>query len=131
MAGHRNFSELRAKMSPQRRQQNDQAVQAEFGLMLLRELRKVEALSQTELARRMGVSQPAIARIEAQDDVQVSTLQRLVEALGGSLEVIARLPSGTYRVGQFTGASHGAMPATGIRERIDKALPAEKVDSLV
>ena len=104
MAGHRNFNELRNKMSPARRARNDKAVKDELRLMLLSELRKVEALSQSELARRMGVSQPAIARLEAQDDVQVSTLQRLVEALGGSLEVIARLPGGTYRLGQFTAA---------------------------
>ena len=69
--------------------------------MLLEELRKVESLSQAELARRMGVSQPVIARLEAQDDVQISTLQRLVHALGGVLEITAKLPSGTYRVGQF------------------------------
>lgn len=104
MAGHRNFNELRAEMSPQRRRQNDVAVQDELRLMLLQELRKVEALSQAELARRMGVSQPAIAKLEAQDDVQISTLQRLVESLGGTLDIIARLPSGTYRVGQFTAA---------------------------
>lgn len=101
MAGHRNFNELRDKMGPQRRKKNDQAVKEELRLMLLSELRKVESLSQAELARRMGVSQPAIARIESQNDVQVSTLQRLVESLGGSLEVIAKLPSGTYRVSQF------------------------------
>lgn len=101
MAGHRNFDQLRAKMSSERRQRNDNAVQDEIRLMLLEELRKVESLSQAELARRMGVSQPAIARLESQDDVQVSTLQRLVQALGGVLEITAKLPSGTYRIGQF------------------------------
>lgn len=101
MAGHCNFNELRTKMSPERRQRNDAAVQEEIRLMLLEELRKVESLSQAELARRMGVSQPAIARLETQDDVQVSTLQRLVQALGGVLEITAKLPSGTYRIGQF------------------------------
>lgn len=101
MAGHRNFNELRAKMSPDRRRRNEQAVQEELRLMLLEELRKAESLSQAELARRMGVSQPAIARLESQEDVQVSTLQRLVQALGGVLEITARLPSGSYRIGQF------------------------------
>lgn len=105
MAGHRNFNELRARMEAKRREKNDQAVREELQIMLLQELRKMEALSQAELARRMGVSQPAIARLEAQDDVQISTLQRLVEALGGTLEVIARLPSGAYRVGQFSASS--------------------------
>lgn len=101
MAGHRKFDELRAKMSPERRRRNDEAVREELRLMLLDELRKAEALSQTELARRMGVSQPAIARLESQDDIQLSTLQRLVHALGGVLEITAKLPSGDYRIGQF------------------------------
>jgi DNA-binding XRE family transcriptional regulator len=105
MAGHRNFNELRARMSPERQQANAQAAQEDLRLMLLEELRKAESLSQAELARRMGVSQPAIARLETQDDVQISTLQRLVQALGGVLEITARLPSGSYRIGQFQ-ASH-------------------------
>lgn len=105
MAGHRNYNELRARMSPERRRRNDEAVQDELRLMLLEELRKVESLSQAELARRMGVSQPAIARLEHQDDIQISTLQRLVQALGGALEITARLPSGDYRIGQFRAAT--------------------------
>lgn len=104
MAGHRNFDELRKRMGPARVRKNDQAVKAELTRMVLSELRKAEKLTQRELARRLGVSQPAIAKIESQSDVQLSTLQRLVEALGGSLEVIARLPGGTYRLGQFIAA---------------------------
>ena len=94
-------------MSPDRRRRNDEAVREDLRLMLLEELRKAEFLSQAALARRMGVSQPAIAQLESQDDVQVSTLQRLVEALGGVLEITAKLPSGSYRIGQFRAASHG------------------------
>ena len=92
-------------MGPERRRRNERAVKEELRVMLLEELRKVESLSKTELARRMGVSQPAIARLESQDDVQVSTLQRLVQALGGAMEITARLPSGVYRIGQFHAVS--------------------------
>ncbi|RLE70234.1 MAG: transcriptional regulator, partial [Thermoprotei archaeon] len=48
----------------------------------LRELRKAAGLSQAELARRAGVSQSLIARIESGDvNPRVSTLQRILKAL--------------------------------------------------
>ena len=33
--------------------------------------------------------------------MQISTLQRIVRALGGVLEITVRLPAGEYRLGQF------------------------------
>lgn len=45
-------------------------------------LRKRLELSQAELARRSGVSQRRISRIEAGDDVKLSTLRSLWRALG-------------------------------------------------
>jgi hypothetical protein len=38
----------------------------------------------------MGVSQSALSQIESQDDLQLSTLRRLVHALGGELHITAR-----------------------------------------
>ncbi len=104
MAGHHPISSLRATVSPTRRRKIDAKVKAELTRLMLAELRKAENLSQRDLATRLGVSQPAVAKMEAQEDVQLSTLQRLVAALGGSLEVIARLPSGEYRIGTFRAA---------------------------
>lgn len=104
MAGHHPVSKLRSTISPARQRKIDAKVKAELTRLMLAELRKAENLSQRDLASRLGVSQPAIAKMEAQDDVQLSTLQRLVAALGGSLEVIARLPSGEYRIGSFRAA---------------------------
>ena len=101
MAGHHPISSIRAAIPPARRRKIDAKVKAELTCLMLAELRKAENLSQRDLAARLGVSQPAVAKMESQDDVQLSTLQRLVAALGGNLEVIARLPSGEYRVGSF------------------------------
>ena len=57
--------------------------------MRLHDLRKEQGLSQTELARRLGVSQERISRLERAEDVKLSTLQSYVDALGGHLEVSA------------------------------------------
>ena len=48
--------------------------------------RQESALSQTEIAARMGTSQSAVARLERGDaDVRLSTLRRYAEALGQQL----------------------------------------------
>jgi transcriptional regulator with XRE-family HTH domain len=53
---------------------------------LIREARKAEGLTQAALARRLGITQPAIARLEAAgDEVTVATLQRALNALGRAL----------------------------------------------
>ena len=69
--------------------------------LLLSEVRKLAGLSQRELADVLGIKQPSISKLERQGDMQISTLKRIVEALGGQLHVIARLPQGTVRVRQF------------------------------
>ena len=45
-------------------------------------------ITQTELARRCGMSQPAIARLEsAQHEPKLSTLRKVAHALGGELVI--------------------------------------------
>ena len=39
--------------------------------------------------------------VAADGDIQISTLRRLIEALGGELELIAHLPMGDVRITQF------------------------------
>jgi DNA-binding XRE family transcriptional regulator len=60
----------------------------------LRELaarRRSAGLSQADVARRMGTSQPAIARLEAGAvDARLSTLERYAAAVGLRLEVRLR-----------------------------------------
>lgn len=55
----------------------------------LHELRHVVAISQTELAGRLDVTQGAISKLEHSDDVRVSTLRQYLEALGARLELVA------------------------------------------
>lgn len=55
----------------------------------LRELRESLSLTQVQLAERTGVSQNRISRLEHGDiqRVQVDTLRKYVEAIGGQLRV--------------------------------------------
>ena len=69
--------------------------------LLLSELRHAAGPTQKELASRLGIAQPTLSRLENQSDMQVTTLQRLVEAMGGKLEIVARFPKGSVGIRQF------------------------------
>jgi transcriptional regulator with XRE-family HTH domain len=98
----RNFNELRDRMSPERQAKNQQAVREELTQMLLKEIRRLASLTQEQVAESMGITQSALSRLETQDDMYVSTLQRIVESLGGRLEIIADMPDGKrVSVSQF------------------------------
>ena len=60
--------------------------------MTLRELRKARKLTQVSLARELGISQDGISRMERRSDLLLSTLRKTVEAMGGSLSLVARFP---------------------------------------
>jgi DNA-binding Xre family transcriptional regulator len=62
----------------------------------LSELRERTGITQTAIAERMATSRPNVSRIEGEDDIRLSTLQRYVGALGGALVIEAVLPSGEH-----------------------------------
>ena len=60
--------------------------------MTLRELREARRLTQVSVARELGIGQDAVSRLEQRSDLLLSTLRKTVEAMGGSLLLIARFP---------------------------------------
>jgi transcriptional regulator with XRE-family HTH domain len=63
---------------------------------LIRQARLAEGLTQAQLARRLGITQPSVARLEAAgDEVTVATLQRALNAMGRALvlQAVQREPS--------------------------------------
>jgi len=55
--------------------------------MGLAALRQAAKLTQVELARRMGVTQAAVSRMEQPHDLLLSTLNAYLEAVGGHASV--------------------------------------------
>jgi predicted transcriptional regulator len=100
----KNFKELEQKMPPKALARAKVRAKEMMAEMLLAEIRKNVGLTQEDLAAQLGIKQPTLSKLESQDDIQVSTLQRLIRALGGELELIAHLPGGDIRIRQFTGA---------------------------
>jgi transcriptional regulator with XRE-family HTH domain len=58
----------------------------------LRQLRDVRERSQEEIAKRLGVKQAAVSKLERRTDMYVSTLRSLIQAMGGELDIVARFP---------------------------------------
>lgn len=60
--------------------------------MSLQELRRARKLTQVKMAKSLGIAQKQISEIEKRTDMHISTLRRTVEAMGGSLQIIAQFP---------------------------------------
>ncbi len=60
--------------------------------MTLRELRKARNLTQIRVAKQLGITQDSVSRLEKRSDLLLSTLRKTVEAMGGSLSLVAEFP---------------------------------------
>jgi transcriptional regulator with XRE-family HTH domain len=103
----RKFSELKKSLTPARRRRIDAAKRELLVEMYLHEVRKLLGLSQVELAARLDVSQASVSQFENQDDMTVTTLRRIIEALGGRLEITVEFPkqNSRIRITQFDDAA--------------------------
>jgi DNA-binding XRE family transcriptional regulator len=97
----KKFEKLEKKMDPKRLSRAKAKAKEVMAEMLLAEIRKEAGFTQEDIARTIGIKQPSLSKLESQDDIQVSTLQRLIQALGGQLEMIAHMPGGDIRISQF------------------------------
>jgi transcriptional regulator with XRE-family HTH domain len=60
--------------------------------MTLRELRCARKLTQVRMARKLGIGQDGVSKLEKRADLMISTLRKTVEAMGGSLSLVAEFP---------------------------------------
>ena len=95
------FAELEKKMSSEALARSDILYQRLLEEMPLHELRQARLLSQQELAKVLEVNQAAISKIEHRTDLYVSTLRNYIEAMGGSLEIVATFPDGQVKISNF------------------------------
>ncbi len=98
----RPFSEIAQRtMSPESIERGSRRGRELLTEMFLGELRKSSGMSQRELAAALGIKQPSLSKLEKQTDMQITTLRRIVEALGGELHLVVKLRRGSTRIDQF------------------------------
>jgi len=73
----------------------------------LKQLRTALRLTQVELAGTLRVNQAAISKMESQYDMYISTLHRVLGAMGARLKIIAEFPDGEIVISQFHQKARG------------------------
>lgn len=70
--------------------------------MGLAELRAAMDMTQESLANALHVKQASISKMERRSDMYISTLSKIIEAMGGELQIVAKMPNGNVKIRQFT-----------------------------
>jgi DNA-binding XRE family transcriptional regulator len=96
VSGHKKWSEVRHHYSPEDEDKIAANVRTGLRENALSQLRRRKEISQQELAAALGVSQVNVSRIEREDDLQLTTMRRFIEALGGELIVQAKIDGETF-----------------------------------
>ena len=88
-----NLERIRKELGPARRKKVEaRAAQLIAEEMTLQELRRARKLTQVRMAKALGISQDGISKLEKRSDLLLSTLRKTVEAMGGSLSLVAEFP---------------------------------------
>ncbi|MCK0188227.1 helix-turn-helix domain-containing protein [Aeromonas caviae] len=93
----RTLDDLLASRSEESRQRIQEMANELLLEVRIQALREELEVSQVELAKALGVSQPAVVAMEQRgSDIKLSTMKRYVEAMGGKLRVDVELPTGRH-----------------------------------
>lgn len=88
----KSWQEIKSrKRTPEQIEQLDALVQEDLLELTLRELREASGKTQVELAELVETSQAQLSRVESRHNHLLSTVRKYVEALGGELEVVAKI----------------------------------------
>jgi transcriptional regulator len=99
----KSFRELRAAMSPEAQERASRKAERMLAMLELRDLVRERGLTQEALAQRLETAQGNVSRILRREDMHISTLREVVEALGGELQLTARFPDADYELRPFGG----------------------------
>src|SRR6267378_570177 len=89
----RNVNDIINKLSPARRKKVEaRAAQLIAEEMTLQELRRARKITQQKIAKSLHIGQEGVSKIEKRSDLLISTLRKTVEAMGGSLSLVAEFP---------------------------------------
>ncbi|MBS2009538.1 MAG: helix-turn-helix transcriptional regulator [Cyanobacteria bacterium SZAS TMP-1] len=91
------------KLSPEQRARVDELARKLIAEeKTLREIRKAREFSQVTLAELLDMNQGDLSKLERRSDAYISTIRRYIEALGGTLELIATFPeTGPVKIGSL------------------------------
>ncbi len=113
------------ELSPARRKKiKARAAQLIAEEMSLREVRQAHRLTQERVAEALGIGQDQVSRLEQRSDFLISTLRSYIEAMGGSLSLVAEFPDRKPVILSGIASMEGGPATTSRRQQ------ARKLDAL-
>jgi transcriptional regulator with XRE-family HTH domain len=117
----RTLDQMMKEVGPARRRKIERrAAQLIADEMSLRELRRAHKLTQETIAETLGIGQDQVSRLEQRSDLLISTLRGYIEAIGGTLTLLAEFPHrAPVALGGFATLEQGVaepMPASASRK---------------
>ncbi|MBP9094252.1 helix-turn-helix transcriptional regulator [bacterium] len=109
MISHEDYKK---KLTPEQRARVDELARKLIAEeKSLREIRKAREYSQMTLAEILGMAQGDLSKFERRTDAYLSTIRRYVEAMGGTLELIATFPdTGSVKIANIGSLDDDAVP---------------------
>ena len=97
----KSFKKLLADMPEERLKKIKIKTEVLKNELALKELRQAMELTQEELAKELHVNQAAVSKFESQSDIYISTLRKILFAMGGELRIVAHFDDGDVLINQF------------------------------
>lgn len=95
------FKNLINKMPVERQKRIKEKASVLKKQMALAELRRALDLTQEQLAATMNINQAAVSKFEHQPDLYISTLRKILYAMGAELKIMAQFPDSEIEINQF------------------------------
>lgn len=119
------FSDLvKRTMSQEAQDRARRKTEQMLGEMALDELRAALSLTQEHVAETLGIKQSSVSKILHGQDMYLSTLAKILLAMGGELEIYVALPDGKVKLSldQFRAVAKEAQQQTLEKRRRRKAI---------
>ncbi len=97
----KKFSDLRARMPVEAQLRSAHKAEVMLAALELRDLARERGLTQEALTGRLATAQGNVSHILRREDMHVSALREVVEAMGGELRLTARFPDGDCELLRF------------------------------
>jgi len=124
MTKNKTLKSVLNAMEPDRRKRvRDRSAQLARKYEALGELRKARSKTQVEVAAKLDVSQPYVAKLEQRSDLMLSVLRKYVRSVGGELELAVTFPdSGRVILDGLGEVEMKDAPAAKVRMRKKKSV---------
>ena len=97
----KSFDELTKNLPDHIKQKAEDKTNELLLQLTLAELREKRNITQKELAEKLNVNQSAISKIENRAGISLTNLYKLIHAMGGEIEIVAKFPEQSFKLNQL------------------------------